>query len=458
MTIRALDLIIDTPWALRAEALEQLLTIAARANEAPEALAARLGRPLDNTRTVTVRDGTAIIPITGPIFRRANLFTEVSGATSVEILANDLDAALQDPAISRIVLEIDSPGGQATGIADLAAMIRAATASKPILAYVDGMAASAAYWLAAAASQIVTSPTGLLGSIGVVGSYRPEKDGPIKIISSLSPLKQATPDTEAGRAEAQRVVDELAAIFVADVAQYRGTTADTVARDFGRGGVLVGAAAVAAGMADAVASFESLFQLQSELRPRLVTGARAPYAVTSGEPLMTDNPTAGAPSDLPVITEADLQAAIALGREEGTTAERLRASGILATLSANPSAMSMAVVAIANGLSAEQAQAMIVAAPVTSIANDTTSYRAAWLADGDQSAPPADSATGAPGDEPGGDAEAHNARNWANNASLRAEFGGNLERYNAFCAATASGRVRILRDTRTPDHQPARAA
>ena len=122
----------------------------------------------------------------------------------------------------------------------------------------------------------------------------------------------------------------------------------------------------------------------------------------------------------------------------------------------------MAVVAIANGLSAEQASAMITAAPppatLAATASDPAAYRAAWLADGDQSAPPADSSTGAPGDEPGGDAEANNARHWANNASLRAEFGGNLERYQAFCAATASGRVRILRDTRATHLQSAAAA
>lgn len=460
MTFRALDLIIDTPWALRAEALEQLLAIAARANEAPEAVAARLGRPLNNARTVTLRGDTAVIPITGPIFRRANLFTEVSGATSVEILAQDLETAALDESIARIVLEIDSPGGQATGIADLAAMIRDASQIKPIVAYVDGMAASAAYWLAAAATSIVTSPTGLLGSIGVVGSYQPEKDGPIKIISSISPLKQATPDTEDGRAEAQRVVDELAAIFVADVARYRGTTAATVASDFGRGGVLVGAAAVAAGMADAVASFESLFTSSpSELSPRRVTGHLAHAPDNHGVSTMSDLSTAGAVTDQPVITEADLQAATALGREEGTSAERVRVSGILATLSANPAAMSMAVVAIANGMSAEQAQTMIAAAPLpATLASDAAGYRAAWLADGDQSAPPADSPTGAPGDEPGGDAEANNARNWANNASLRAEFGGNLDRYHAFCAATASGRVRILRDTRATHLQSATAA
>jgi len=204
-----------------------------------------------------VRDGTAVIPIDGPIFRRANLFTEISGATSTEILATDLQSAIDNSLVRRIVLEIDSPGGEATGIAELAAMIHASP--KPITAYVDGIGASAAYWLAAAAHEMVVSSTALVGSIGVVASYRPETDGPIKVISTQSPLKQASPDTKAGRAETQRVIDELAAVFIADVARYRATDPETVMRDFGRGGLLVGAAAVAASMADRVGTFESLF-------------------------------------------------------------------------------------------------------------------------------------------------------------------------------------------------------
>jgi len=174
---RALDLLLGTAWAIDPEAMQTIIGIAQRVNDSPEAVSAKLGRPLDNARRVTERDGTAIIPVTGPIFRRANLFTEISGATSVEVLAQDLATAAADPSIERIVLDIDSPGGQASGIAEMAAQIRAST--KPVTAYVDGAAASAAYWLAAAADQVVASPTALLGSIGVVASYQPEKDGPV---------------------------------------------------------------------------------------------------------------------------------------------------------------------------------------------------------------------------------------------------------------------------------------
>jgi ClpP class serine protease len=255
--IRALDLLTNSAWAIQPEMMDQIIAIAQRAGAGPEAVAAELGRPLKNARVTAQRDDAAIIPITGPIFRRANLFTEISGATSVEVLATDLATAINDPTISRIVLEIDSPGGEATGIAELAALIHAS--DKPVIAYVDGIAASAAYWLAAAADQIVMASTAQVGSIGVVASFRPEEDGPIKVISSLSPLKHIDPATDAGRSEIQRVVDDLAAVFVADVAAYRHTDEATVMSDFGQGGILVGQKAVAAGMADRIGTYESLF-------------------------------------------------------------------------------------------------------------------------------------------------------------------------------------------------------
>jgi len=495
---RALDLILAQPWAIQPDSLETLLSIASRTNASPEAVAAQLGRPLDNARTVNVRDGTAIVPVTGPIFRRANLFTEVSGATSVEVLASDLATAAADPAIERIVLEIDSPGGQATGILELAHQIRAIDqAQKPVVAYVDGLAASAAYWLASAAGEIVASPSALLGSIGVVGTYRPEKDAPIKLISAVSPLKQATPDTEAGRAEMQRVIDELAALFVTDVAAYRRTTPERVISDFGRGGVLVGQAAVAAGMADRLGNFEGLFSTDATAKPSATIGAVMPGSLVRFDPAavlretlslttasaprgpgsLNANPheelamshlqAAGTPNPAPAnpapaITEADLKAAEVLGHEAGVSAERARVTAILAAhQEAAGLPLGLATVAIAQGLSAEAAAAMIAAAPApaaapaASVEHDPaarSTYRAAWLADGQQGIPATASATGDPGeegDDDAGDPEARLARAWQADAQLRAEFGGDFDRYAAFSTAIAAGRVKILREGRS---------
>lgn len=253
---RILNAITAEPWLITPAGLEQILAVAQREGEDLEALAARLGRPLDNAHTAERRGDVAILPVRGPVMRYSNLFTQISGATSLELLAKDFTAAMDDPGVSRIVLDIDSPGGQASGISEFAQMIR--TAPKPVTAYVGGMAGSAAYWIASAAKQIAAADTAMLGSIGVVGTFKPDNSGAIKIISSQSPLKQADPATDIGRAEAQRVIDDLAAVFVSAVAEYRGVPESTVLADFGRGGVLVGAKAVAAGMADNLDTLEAV--------------------------------------------------------------------------------------------------------------------------------------------------------------------------------------------------------
>src|SRR4051812_39746678 len=92
-------------WAIQEEVLHTILEIAARENPPIEAVMAKIGRPLENTRAVSMRDGTAVIPVTGPIFRRANLFTEVSGCTSVQHLATDLGAALANDKVTSILLD-----------------------------------------------------------------------------------------------------------------------------------------------------------------------------------------------------------------------------------------------------------------------------------------------------------------------------------------------------------------
>lgn len=278
----AIDLVAQQPWAIQAEALETIIRIANREGNSPEAVAAKLGCPLQNTQIATIRDSVAVVPVTGPIFRYANLFTEISGATSLEILARDFNAALADPAVKSVALVIDSPGGQVSGIAEMAHMIH--TARKPVVAYVDGTAASAAYWLAAAAATIVASKTALLGSIGaVLGVSSRARDGIVEIVSSQSPRKRPDVQTSEGRAQLQAQIDALAQVFIEDVADYRGVSVETVLADFGQGDMRMGVEAVAAGMADRVSTLEQVI---------------AGLSGTSGEPIMirqTPSPAAAQP-------------------------------------------------------------------------------------------------------------------------------------------------------------------
>ncbi len=257
---KAFQIAASLAWALDTHTLTTILEIANREGDGPEAVAARLGRPLENTRTVTTRDGVAVIPVIGPVFRRANAFDDISGPmTSVQILARDFRAALEDPNVDSILLDIDSPGGEVNGIHEFAQQIFEARGVKPVVAYVGGMGASAAYWIATAADEIVIDRTGSVGSIGVVMAMsKPEGESAkdIEIVSSQSPNKRADVSTKSGRSLIQARVDAMADIFVATVARNRDTDVDTVLEKFGKGGVLLGEAALKAGMVDRIGSLE----------------------------------------------------------------------------------------------------------------------------------------------------------------------------------------------------------
>lgn len=262
--MKAFELAIGQPWAILPEMLSTILSIAARETN-PEAVAAKLGRPLENSYNTELRDGVAILPVTGPVMRYANLFSKVSGATSIDVLATDFNQAIANPDVKAIVLNIDSPGGTVAGVNEFADMIYAARGKKPIISYVSGMGASAAYWLASSADEIVIDATASVGSIGVVSvqnddTERKAKAGikEIQIVSSLSPRKRPDLSTDEGRADVQAMVDSIAKVFFQTVARNRSVTTDTVLTDYGQGGLLVGADAVNAGMADRVGSLEQV--------------------------------------------------------------------------------------------------------------------------------------------------------------------------------------------------------
>lgn len=256
-------------WAILPESLTQMMEIAARTMDEPittiEALEAKIGKQITDTGGVTLRDGVATISVSGPLFRYANLFTMLSGATSYETLSTDLQQALDNSQVRSIILSIDSPGGEVNGNAELSQMVYDARGRKPIVAYISHMGASAAYWLASAAQEVVVDPTSLVGSIGTVISIadRSAADAAkgvktIEIVSSQSPKKRMAATSSEGQSALQTIVDDIASVFVEAVARNRGVSVDTVLSEFGQGGVLVGAAAVDQGLADRLGSYEAL--------------------------------------------------------------------------------------------------------------------------------------------------------------------------------------------------------
>ena len=283
----AFELAASQPWLILPDALDTILSIAKRTNDV-EALETKLGQQLKHTHTVTFRDGVAVIPVSGPIFRYANLFTRISGATSTEVLALDIQTALDDPKVQSIVLNIDSPGGVASGINELASLVFQGRSKKKIVAYIGGTGASAAYWIASAAHEIVIDDIGMAGSIGAALNIKLNKqdDGSTtyEIVSSNAPNKRPDLTTETGRAKLGEMVDSLGSVFQQKVAMHLAVDAEKIPEMGDSGGIRVGADAVTHGLAHRLGSLESVItELATPSQPKRSTVMTKTVVKTTAE-------------------------------------------------------------------------------------------------------------------------------------------------------------------------------
>lgn len=217
-----------------------------------------------------IRGDTAIIPVRGVLARYSD---QINGACqdqgrSAESIQADLAKASANPNVSRIIMRIDSPGGSVAGTAETGAAIRAASASgKRVVAYVDGMAASAGYWLASQADEIVASaPGSLVGSIGVImalvdASKNQEKAGyKVHVVRSVG-LKAPGTANEAINPEqlasVQKVVADLHSLFTSAVSSGRGMDQKQM-DSAATGEVFTAEEGVRLGLVDRVASWDSV--------------------------------------------------------------------------------------------------------------------------------------------------------------------------------------------------------
>lgn len=206
----------------------------------------------------------AVIPIHGMIAQHPQ-----SLGISVDEIGAQLAGALNNPRVDAILLDIDSPGGTIDGIPELGAKIAAARAVKPVTAFANSFIASAAYWLASQAEEIVVTPSGMAGSIGV---YQLHEDWSQKLASEGVKIRAISagkyklegakwepldPDAEAF---IQQRVDEVYGWFVKAVASGRRDTQANVRNGYGEGRMLGAAQSVKANLADRVGTFEDAVQ------------------------------------------------------------------------------------------------------------------------------------------------------------------------------------------------------
>ena len=207
--------------------------------------------------------GVAIIEAHGVFGQRMNVMSEISGGTSTEMLEAEVRGAIADPAVKAIMLHIDSPGGSVYGLQSLAATISEAKRSKPIVAQVDSLAASAAYWIASQCTEIVASPGSDVGSIGAYMLHEDvsemlEAEGVKETLIYSGKYKVEgnpyEPLNDDAREFMQSRVDLVMRDFLAAVAEGRGKTVERVAEKFGQGRCVEAREALKAGMIDGIAT------------------------------------------------------------------------------------------------------------------------------------------------------------------------------------------------------------
>ena len=194
------------------------------------------------------KKGVAIIPLQGVLMPKGGV--DWFGAwQGMDQTRAQIEAAADHPDVGAIVLDVDSPGGAVTGTMETAATVRAAAAQKKVVAVVDSLAASAAYWIASQASRMVATPSSDVGSIGVYSVHNDYSNmlrnagvNTTIIKSSASPYKAEgnpyEPLSDEAKAHAQQRIDESHGHFVRDVAQGRGATQTAVRETFGQGRVV----------------------------------------------------------------------------------------------------------------------------------------------------------------------------------------------------------------------------
>ncbi|MDA3888625.1 MAG: S49 family peptidase, partial [Allgaiera sp.] len=213
-------------------------------------------------------DGIAVIEIAGTLVHRGAWIGQSSGLTSYEGIAAQLQAAVADPVVRGIALDIDSFGGEVAGAFDLADRIRAARAQKPVQAFVAEHALSAGYVLASQADRIILPRTGAVGSIGVVALHTDmsgaldQKGIAVTLIHVGSHKVDANPYQplpEAVHNQMQRELEVVRFLFAETVAAGRGDRLTQAAALATEAAVFRGADAIAAGLADEIADPVSAF-------------------------------------------------------------------------------------------------------------------------------------------------------------------------------------------------------
>lgn len=257
------------PWAITTEKFLVLAELfqerTAGVKLSDEEIAARVGAGASDRQAARSGNAIAVIPIHGVVAHRADSFEASSGGTSTEYVGRLLQRAVADDGVAAILLDFDTPGGSVDGVPELAAAIAAAVKVKTVVAHVNALAASAGYWLASQCSEVVCTPSGAVGSIGVFMLTVDESEALAKAGIKVNAISAGdyklegapwNPLSDEAKAFYQASVDAVYSNFLSAVAKGRGVSVSDVKKNYGQGRVLDAKDALKLGMIDRIATFD----------------------------------------------------------------------------------------------------------------------------------------------------------------------------------------------------------
>lgn len=284
-------------WGLRPETLAVISRLAAGEISVEDVQAEHQAGP----RGAQVTGGVAVLPLRGLITPRPSFLGLLfGGGGGLQSFRQSFHEALASDDIASILIDVDSPGGVTDLVPETAAEIRAARGTKPIVAIANTMAASAAYWIASQADELVVTPSGEVGSVGVFMAHEDwskfdEELGVSTTLISAGKYKTEgnpyEPLTDEARDAFQATVDDLYAMFISDVAKGRSATPAAVKAGYGEGRMALARRAVEAKMADRIDTFEGTVARLVRRPPRSRKAAAEDFT--------------GNPSPTPPVAEAD---------------------------------------------------------------------------------------------------------------------------------------------------------
>jgi signal peptide peptidase SppA len=272
---RILQFVASGVWLIDPDKAAEIMSVLAlRSSGMARDWAEEPREPVYAADPVQGRRGTVhVLKLHGSIMPRGGMMSRMSGGASLEMFQKSFMRAAEDATAQAIVMEVDSGGGMVDQVPETAAMIYGARrAGRPIVAVANTMAGSAAYWIAAAADELVVTPSGKVGSIGVYTMHDNmakalEKAGIDRNLISSGPRKTEGhpfgPLDDAAKAAVQAQVQNTYKMFTTAIAKFRGVSVDVVRADpektdahFGGGRSYHAKEAVRLGMADRVATFD----------------------------------------------------------------------------------------------------------------------------------------------------------------------------------------------------------